>query len=159
MKMSRVPIHGGLSWQAFNEETTTTDDSSFTVTGLLEQVNATRDLSDYLWYSTEWVTYNSAALLTYLFILVPSYWILILFLFLLLVLWSTPTKDFSGMERILFLQYYLLAMLCMFLSMVSCQVSSKSSVYTISITPVNLTTKTILAPDILQSCFRNIANK
>ncbi|XP_014516386.1 beta-galactosidase 1 [Vigna radiata var. radiata] len=53
MKMSRVPIHGGLSWKAFNEETTTTDDSSFTVTGLLEQINATRDLSDYLWYSTD----------------------------------------------------------------------------------------------------------
>jgi hypothetical protein len=47
MKMSPVPIHGGLSWKAFN------DDSSFTVTGLLEQINATRDLSDYLWYSTE----------------------------------------------------------------------------------------------------------
>ncbi|XP_058743535.1 beta-galactosidase 1-like [Vicia villosa] len=58
MKMSRVPIHGGLSWQAFNEETTTTDDSSFTVTGLLEQINATRDLSDYLWYSTD-VVINS----------------------------------------------------------------------------------------------------
>ncbi|CAJ1950963.1 unnamed protein product [Sphenostylis stenocarpa] len=53
MKMSRVPIHGGLSWKAFNEETTTTGDSSFTVTGLLEQINATRDLSDYLWYSTD----------------------------------------------------------------------------------------------------------
>ncbi|RZC00781.1 beta-galactosidase 1-like [Glycine soja] len=58
MKMTRVPIHGGLSWKAFNEETTTTDDSSFTVTGLLEQINATRDLSDYLWYSTD-VVINS----------------------------------------------------------------------------------------------------
>ncbi|XP_020224994.1 beta-galactosidase 1 [Cajanus cajan] len=53
MKMTRVPIHGGLSWKAYNEETTTTGDSSFTVTGLLEQINATRDLSDYLWYSTD----------------------------------------------------------------------------------------------------------
>ncbi|KAK7291369.1 hypothetical protein RIF29_06449 [Crotalaria pallida] len=53
MKMTRVPIHGGLSWSAFNEETTSTYDSSFTVTGLLEQLNTTRDLSDYLWYSTE----------------------------------------------------------------------------------------------------------
>jgi len=51
--MSAVPIHGGLSWLSFNEETTTTDDSSFTMTGLLEQLNTTRDLSDYLWYSTE----------------------------------------------------------------------------------------------------------
>ncbi|KAG4972499.1 hypothetical protein AAZX31_13G332100 [Glycine max] len=53
MKMTRVPIHGGLSWLSFNEETTTTDDSSFTMTGLLEQLNTTRDLSDYLWYSTD----------------------------------------------------------------------------------------------------------
>ncbi|KAK7325120.1 hypothetical protein VNO77_29211 [Canavalia gladiata] len=53
MKMTRVPIHGGLSWQAFNEETSSTDDSSFTMTGLLEQLNTTRDLSDYLWYSTD----------------------------------------------------------------------------------------------------------
>ena len=53
MKMTRVPIHGGLSWKAFNDETTSTDDSSFTVSGLLEQINTTRDLSDYLWYSTE----------------------------------------------------------------------------------------------------------
>ncbi|XP_061374609.1 beta-galactosidase 1 isoform X1 [Gastrolobium bilobum] len=53
MKMTRIPIHGGLSWEAFNEETTSTDDSSFTVTGLLEQINTTRDLSDYLWYSTD----------------------------------------------------------------------------------------------------------
>ncbi|KAK7335881.1 hypothetical protein VNO80_27992 [Phaseolus coccineus] len=53
MKMTGVPIHGGLSWLSFNEETTTTDDSSFTMTGLLEQLNTTRDLSDYLWYSTD----------------------------------------------------------------------------------------------------------
>lgn len=71
MKMTRVPIHGGLSWLSFNEETTTTDDSSFTMTGLLEQLNTTRDLSDYLWYSTEWVTYNSA--LCFLFFLLQFF--------------------------------------------------------------------------------------
>ncbi|XP_061371069.1 beta-galactosidase 1-like isoform X3 [Gastrolobium bilobum] len=53
MKMTPVPVHGGLSWQSFNEETASTDDSSFTMTGLLEQLNTTRDLSDYLWYSTD----------------------------------------------------------------------------------------------------------
>ncbi|KAK7349245.1 hypothetical protein VNO77_06456 [Canavalia gladiata] len=63
MKMTRVPIHGGLSWKAFNEETTTTDDSSFTVTGLLEQINTTRDLSDYLWYSTDVVINPNEAFL------------------------------------------------------------------------------------------------
>ncbi|KAK4269257.1 hypothetical protein QN277_022441 [Acacia crassicarpa] len=58
MKMTRVPMHGGLSWQAFNEETTSTDDSTFTTSGLLEQLNMTRDASDYLWYSTD-VVINS----------------------------------------------------------------------------------------------------
>lgn len=53
MKMSPIPIHGGLSWEVFSEQTASTDDSSFTVTGLLEQLNTTRDLTDYLWYSTE----------------------------------------------------------------------------------------------------------
>lgn len=83
MKMTRVPIHGGLSWKAFNEETTTTDDSSFTVAGLLEQINTTRDLSDYLWYSTEWVTYNSAICLL-LFFLLQS---LIITLLICLFIW------------------------------------------------------------------------
>ncbi|XP_041000720.1 beta-galactosidase 1-like [Juglans microcarpa x Juglans regia] len=53
MKMIRVPVHGGFSWQAYDEETTSYDDSSFTTVGLLEQINTTRDASDYLWYSTE----------------------------------------------------------------------------------------------------------
>ncbi|KAF5453009.1 hypothetical protein F2P56_027956 [Juglans regia] len=53
MKMTRVPVHGGFSWQAYDEETTSYDDSSFTTVGLLEQINTTRDASDYLWYSTD----------------------------------------------------------------------------------------------------------
>lgn len=53
MKMTRVPFHGGFSWQAYNEETTSYEDTSFTVVGLLEQINVTRDVSDYLWYMTE----------------------------------------------------------------------------------------------------------
>lgn len=53
MKMTRVPIHGGLSWQAYNEETASYEETSFTVSGLLEQLNTTRDASDYLWYMTE----------------------------------------------------------------------------------------------------------
>ncbi|KAK7293441.1 hypothetical protein RJT34_16306 [Clitoria ternatea] len=35
-------------WNAFNEETMTTDDSSFAISGLVEQINMTKDLSDYL---------------------------------------------------------------------------------------------------------------
>lgn len=50
----------------------------------------------------------------------------------LLVSWLTPMKNFWGMERILFLQCYLLGMLCMFLSMASYQVRSIMLVYIIS---------------------------
>ncbi|XP_062157435.1 beta-galactosidase 1 [Alnus glutinosa] len=53
MKMPRVPVHGGLSWQAYDEEPSSYDESSFTMVGLLEQINTTRDASDYLWYSTD----------------------------------------------------------------------------------------------------------
>jgi hypothetical protein len=53
MKMPRVPVHGGFSWQAYNEETDSYGERSFTMVGLLEQINTTRDASDYLWYSTE----------------------------------------------------------------------------------------------------------
>ncbi|KAK2653720.1 hypothetical protein Ddye_013576 [Dipteronia dyeriana] len=52
MKMTPVPLHGGFSWQAYNEETSSYADSSFTMSGLLEQINTTRDVTDYLWYST-----------------------------------------------------------------------------------------------------------
>lgn len=51
--MPRVPVHGGFSWQAYNDETATYGDISFTTAGLLEQINTTRDVTDYLWYMTE----------------------------------------------------------------------------------------------------------
>ncbi|MBA0794134.1 hypothetical protein Gohar_018488 [Gossypium harknessii] len=51
-KMVPVPLHGGFSWQAYNEETASDADSSFTMVGLLEQINTTRDATDYLWYTT-----------------------------------------------------------------------------------------------------------
>ncbi|KAL5563083.1 hypothetical protein UlMin_032830 [Ulmus minor] len=41
------------SWETFNEDiSSVNDDGKFTVTGLLEQLNVTRDSSDYLWYTT-----------------------------------------------------------------------------------------------------------
>ncbi|GMI91772.1 beta galactosidase 1, beta-galactosidase 1 [Hibiscus trionum] len=52
-KMVPVPLRGGLSWQAYNEETASDVDSSFTMVGLLEQINTTRDATDYLWYTTD----------------------------------------------------------------------------------------------------------
>ncbi|OMO66280.1 hypothetical protein COLO4_30655 [Corchorus olitorius] len=39
--------------RAYNEETASDVDSSFTMVGLLEQINTTRDASDYLWYTTD----------------------------------------------------------------------------------------------------------
>ncbi|KVH92345.1 D-galactoside/L-rhamnose binding SUEL lectin domain-containing protein [Cynara cardunculus var. scolymus] len=55
-QMEMLPTNAELfSWETYNEDTTTVDDSStFTTSGLLEQVNVTRDNSDYLWYTTKW---------------------------------------------------------------------------------------------------------
>ncbi|KAJ6797027.1 beta-galactosidase 2-like [Iris pallida] len=49
MKMEPV---GGFSWVSYNDDTNSYDDDSFTTSGLLEQVNVTRDTTDYLWYRT-----------------------------------------------------------------------------------------------------------
>lgn len=49
-----TPADGGLSWQSYNEETPTADDSDrLSANGLWEQKNVTRDSSDYLWYMTD----------------------------------------------------------------------------------------------------------
>lgn len=40
-------------WDTFNEDISLADDdSTISVIGLLEQLNVTRDASDYLWYTT-----------------------------------------------------------------------------------------------------------
>ncbi|PSS21687.1 Beta-galactosidase [Actinidia chinensis var. chinensis] len=42
-----------LSWETFTEDVSSAEvDSQITVVGLLEQLNVTRDASDYLWYTT-----------------------------------------------------------------------------------------------------------
>lgn len=41
------------SWGIFNEDVSSVaGDTTITVTGLLDQLNITRDSSDYLWYTT-----------------------------------------------------------------------------------------------------------
>lgn len=41
-------------WQSYNEEAPNSDDSdTLAMMGLYEQLNITRDSSDYLWYLTE----------------------------------------------------------------------------------------------------------
>ena len=42
-----------FSWESFDEDVTSMDDSATVAApGLLEQINVTRDSSDYLWYIT-----------------------------------------------------------------------------------------------------------
>lgn len=52
-QMKMTPVSRAFPWQSYNEETASYEDNSFTVVGLREQVNTTRDNTDYLWYSTE----------------------------------------------------------------------------------------------------------
>ncbi|CAI9782665.1 unnamed protein product [Fraxinus pennsylvanica] len=53
-KAKMTPISNGLSWQSYNEETPSADNSDALVRdGLLEQLYVTRDSSDYLWYMTD----------------------------------------------------------------------------------------------------------
>ncbi|KAG9146065.1 hypothetical protein Leryth_016612 [Lithospermum erythrorhizon] len=53
-----------FSWETFNEDLMSLDDrSTFTAFGLLEQVNVTRDTSDYLWYTTSVIVSSSESFL------------------------------------------------------------------------------------------------
>uniref|UniRef100_A0A7N0TW98 Beta-galactosidase n=1 Tax=Kalanchoe fedtschenkoi TaxID=63787 RepID=A0A7N0TW98_KALFE len=49
-----TPITGALAWESYKEETASAyGDDTVTMNGLLEQVNFTRDSTDYLWYLTD----------------------------------------------------------------------------------------------------------
>ncbi|OIT39414.1 PREDICTED: beta-galactosidase-like [Nicotiana attenuata] len=53
-QMMMAPVVGGLSWQSYSEETPSAEESdTLSANGLLEQINITRDCSDYLWYMTD----------------------------------------------------------------------------------------------------------
>ncbi|XP_051144440.1 beta-galactosidase 3 [Andrographis paniculata] len=54
-KMEMLPSNSEIfSWDTFNEDLSSLDESStFSTIGLLEQINVTRDASDYLWYTTD----------------------------------------------------------------------------------------------------------
>ncbi|KAL2497699.1 Beta-galactosidase 3 [Abeliophyllum distichum] len=53
-QMEMLPSNAEMfSWETFNEDLSSFDDrSAFSALGLLEQINVTRDASDYLWYTT-----------------------------------------------------------------------------------------------------------
>ncbi|KAL6224175.1 hypothetical protein ACLB2K_003031 [Fragaria x ananassa] len=49
-----TPVNTSLSWQSYIEDAASSaDDSTFTMDGLYEQINITRDTTDYLWYMTD----------------------------------------------------------------------------------------------------------
>ena len=52
--MQMLPTNAEMfSWESYDEDTSSLDDSlTVTADGLLEQINVTRDASDYLWYIT-----------------------------------------------------------------------------------------------------------
>ena len=121
MKMTPVSS-GAFSWQSYNEQTVSADDSdTFARNGLWEQISITWDTSDYLWYTTEWVLFYYV-----LHYIIPSpYWDIFLFqnfkiihcclswnlethflvscTFLLNPVWIyNPMKDFWRTDSILF---------------------------------------------------------
>lgn len=50
-QMKMAPV-GGFGWDSFDENIASFEDISITSVGLLEQINITRDNTDYLWYIT-----------------------------------------------------------------------------------------------------------
>ncbi|KAJ7979355.1 Beta-galactosidase [Quillaja saponaria] len=53
-QLNMMPVNGALTWQSYNDETASSNgDDSTTADRLLEQVNVTRDSTDYLWYMTD----------------------------------------------------------------------------------------------------------
>lgn len=62
-QIKMTPVVGGFSWQSYIEESPTSGDGDTLVANRLwEQINVTRDSSDYLWYMTEYVfIYNLLA--------------------------------------------------------------------------------------------------
>lgn len=54
--MKMLPVGGAFPWQSYNEEVPTADDrDTVAMVGLYEQINVTRDSTDYLWYLTKYV--------------------------------------------------------------------------------------------------------
>ncbi|XP_031473527.1 beta-galactosidase 5-like [Nymphaea colorata] len=52
-----------LSWETYDENINSYEDNSMTMVGLLEQINVTRDTTDYLWYKTSIYIDHSEAFL------------------------------------------------------------------------------------------------
>ncbi|GLT79074.1 hypothetical protein SLA2020_505820 [Shorea laevis] len=49
-----IPVNSAFSWQSYSEDSPSADDDgTFANQGLWEQINVTRDTTDYLWYMTD----------------------------------------------------------------------------------------------------------
>ncbi|KAK6151943.1 hypothetical protein DH2020_014578 [Rehmannia glutinosa] len=54
VRAKMIPVSSGLYWQSYNENAPSADDTdTLAMQDLWEQVNVTRDSSDYLWYLTQ----------------------------------------------------------------------------------------------------------
>ena len=52
--MKMIPVGGAFPWHSYVEEVPTANDSdAVAMVGLYEQINVTRDSTDYLWYLTK----------------------------------------------------------------------------------------------------------
>lgn len=55
MQMAELSNLKSLYWERYDEEIgSLSGGNSITAVGLLEQINVTRDISDYLWYITRY---------------------------------------------------------------------------------------------------------
>ncbi|XP_008242341.2 PREDICTED: LOW QUALITY PROTEIN: beta-galactosidase [Prunus mume] len=52
-QMKMTPVKSALPWQSFIEESASDESDTTTLDGLWEQINVTRDTTDYLWYMTD----------------------------------------------------------------------------------------------------------
>lgn len=52
-QIKMTAVGSGFSWQSYSEGMVSSVEGSFTGDGLMEQINVTRDTTDYLWYTTE----------------------------------------------------------------------------------------------------------
>lgn len=53
--LSKEESYVSQSWVSFKEPIGVWDGNSFTAEGILEHLNVTKDISDYLWYVTRYV--------------------------------------------------------------------------------------------------------
>lgn len=101
-----LPTVSKLSWETYNEDTFSLGGSSrMTFSGLLEQINVTRDTSDYLWYTTRWA-WNYVVFSAILFI------ILYITLYRMKCLWLS--LEGNTYRKLVHLDYFMISFCILF---------------------------------------------